>query len=48
MNSTMNGIAVDIDLIKVYPKDGLKFMKQLSTHFSGSRVRATDVMEIED
>jgi len=32
----------------LYPKDGLEFMEALSTHYSGSAVRASDVMTIED
>ena len=32
----------------LYPYDGLKFMKRLATHYSGSRIRASDVIIVPD
>ena len=32
----------------LFPHDGLKFMKQLSTHYTGSRIRASDVLIVPD
>jgi hypothetical protein len=32
----------------LYPKDGLEFMEALSTHYRGSKVRASDVITIPD
>jgi len=32
----------------LYPKDGLEFMEALSTHYSGSMVRASDVITQPD
>jgi|TARA_Y100000310_G_scaffold202068_2_gene202163 hypothetical protein len=32
----------------LFPHDGLKFMKQLSTHYSGSIIRASDVLIVPD
>jgi len=32
----------------LFPHDGLKFMKQLSTHYSGTAIRASDVIIIPD
>ena len=32
----------------LYPKDGLEFMEALSTHYSGSRVWASDVITQPD
>ena len=32
----------------LYPKDGLELMEALSTHYRGSKVRASDVITIPD
>ena len=32
----------------LYPKDGLEFMEALSTHYRGSKVRASDVITQPD
>ena len=32
----------------LYPKDGLKFMKALKMQYTGSAVRASDVMTVPD
>ena len=32
----------------LYPKDGLEFMEALSTHYRGSRIRASDVITQPD